>query len=74
MGGETRAVSEPTTQTVVRGPKEGFVESLFTNISLVRRRIKSSDLYTGDVPSGKHVSHECSHAVHEEYCKSRRRR
>ncbi len=43
-GGETRAVSEPTTQTVVRGPKEGFVESLFTNISLVRRRIKSSDL------------------------------
>jgi len=43
-GGETRAVSEPTTQTVVRGPKDGFVESLFTNISLVRRRIKSSDL------------------------------
>lgn len=43
-GGEARAVSEPTTQTVVRGPKEGFVESLSTNISLVRRRIKSADL------------------------------
>ncbi|KJD47585.1 spore germination protein [Paenibacillus terrae] len=43
-GGEERAVNEPTTQSVVRGPKEGFVESLFTNISLVRRRIKSSDL------------------------------
>lgn len=43
-GGEARAVSEPTTQTVVRGPKEGFVESMSTNISLVRRRIKSADL------------------------------
>ncbi|WP_025716638.1 spore germination protein [Paenibacillus sp. 1-18] len=43
-GGEARAVSEPTTQTVVRGSKEGFVESMSTNISLVRRRIKSADL------------------------------
>ncbi|ALP37107.1 spore gernimation protein KB [Paenibacillus sp. IHB B 3084] len=43
-GGEARAVAEPTTHTVVSGPKEGFVESLFTNISLIRRRIKSSDL------------------------------
>ncbi|WP_431086199.1 spore germination protein [Paenibacillus sp. 8b26] len=43
-GGEARAVNEPTTQSVVRGSKDGFVESLFTNVSLVRRRIKSSDL------------------------------
>ncbi|MBE0337856.1 hypothetical protein E0698_15580 [Paenibacillus sp. 23TSA30-6] len=43
-GGEVRAVNEPTTQSVVRGSKDGFVESLFTNVSLVRRRIKSSDL------------------------------
>ncbi|QNR67258.1 spore germination protein [Paenibacillus peoriae] len=43
-GGETRAVNEPSTQSVVQGPKDGFVESLFTNVSLVRRRIKSSDL------------------------------
>ncbi|MGW9527764.1 spore germination protein [Paenibacillus terrae] len=43
-GGEARAVNEPTTQSVVRGSKEGFVESVFTNVSLVRRRIKSSDL------------------------------
>jgi spore germination protein KA len=43
-GGETRAINEPTTQSVVRGPKESFVESLFTNISLIRRRIKSTGL------------------------------
>lgn len=43
-GGNFRAVAEPTTQTVVRGPKEAFIESLFTNITLLRRRIKSTDL------------------------------
>lgn len=40
-GGEKRSVEEPSTQTVIRGPKESFVENLSTNISLIRRRIKS---------------------------------
>lgn len=40
-GGEKRSVEEPTSQTVIRGPKEGFTESLKTNLSLIRRRIKS---------------------------------
>jgi spore germination protein KA len=43
-GGERRGVEEPSTQTVVRGPKEGFTESISTNISLLRTRIKSSNL------------------------------
>ncbi|USB35074.1 spore germination protein [Paenibacillus sp. YPG26] len=43
-GGFRRAVEEPTSQTVVRGPKEGFTEDISTNISLIRRRIRSSDL------------------------------
>ncbi|MEK3835325.1 MULTISPECIES: spore germination protein [unclassified Paenibacillus] len=43
-GGEQRAVSEPSSQLVVRGPKDGFVESVATNISLIRRRIKSAKL------------------------------
>lgn len=43
-GGEKRGVEEPTSQTVIRGPKEGFTESLKTNISLIRRRIKSPKL------------------------------
>lgn len=41
---ETRAVAEPPTSTVIRGPREGFNECLKTNLSLVRRRIKSNDL------------------------------
>ncbi len=43
-GGEQRGVEETTTQTVIRGPKEGFNENLRTNLSLVRRRIKSPKL------------------------------
>ncbi|RUT33368.1 spore germination protein [Paenibacillus zeisoli] len=44
QGGEARSVSEPTSQLVVRGPKDSFVESVVTNVSLVRRRIKSPDV------------------------------
>ncbi|MBU7005948.1 spore germination protein [Phosphitispora fastidiosa] len=39
-----RAVTEPATENVVRGPREGFTESLQTNYTLIRRRIKSSRL------------------------------
>lgn len=40
-GYEKRAVAEPQTEVVVRGPREGFTEDLRTNLSLIRRRIKS---------------------------------
>jgi spore germination protein KA len=43
-GGDHRAVEEPSSQTVVRGPKEGFTENINTNLSLLRRRIKSPAL------------------------------
>ncbi|WP_440109241.1 spore germination protein [Paenibacillus sp. QZ-Y1] len=43
-GGVRRSVEEPTSQTVVRGPKEGFTEELNTNITLVRRKIRTPDL------------------------------
>ncbi|MNW51190.1 Spore germination protein B1 [compost metagenome] len=41
---EQRQISEPETESVVRGPREGFTESLQTNMSLLRRRMKSSRL------------------------------
>lgn len=44
LGGQRRSVEEPTSQTVVRGPKEGFTEDISTNISLLRRKIRSADL------------------------------
>ncbi|WP_064745716.1 spore germination protein [Paenibacillus sp. UNC451MF] len=41
---DERSVEEPTTQTVVRGPKEGFNESAQTNMSLIRRRLLNEKL------------------------------
>ncbi len=38
-GWQTRAISEPENEKVLRGPKEGFTESLMVNLSLVRRRL-----------------------------------
>jgi spore germination protein len=52
-GPEKRAVSEPATETVVRGPKEGFVESLRTNTSLIRRRLKTPRLKMKSMTVGK---------------------
>jgi len=39
VGYERRSIQEPASEPVVRGPREGFTESLHTNISLIRRRI-----------------------------------
>jgi spore germination protein KA len=43
-GWERRAISEPTTQLSIRGPKDSFTETLRTNTALIRRRIKSPNL------------------------------
>jgi spore germination protein KA len=43
-GGVRRSVEEPSSQTVIRGPKEGFTEDIGTNMALLRRKIRSSDL------------------------------
>lgn len=39
-----RSIEEPVVESVVRGPREGFTESLTTNVVLLRKRIKSSNL------------------------------
>ncbi len=41
---EKRSIDEPVTEKNVRGPHDGFIESLDTNISLLRRRVKSDRL------------------------------
>ena len=40
----TRAVTEPPTSSILKGPREGFVENLQTNLSLIRQRLRSSVL------------------------------
>ena len=41
---EKRAITEPPTSTVIKGPREGFVESLSVNVSMMRRKLKSTEL------------------------------
>lgn len=48
-----RAVMEPPTQVAIKGPREGFTEDLKTNLGLVRKRIKSSQLCIKFVTAGK---------------------
>lgn len=43
-GWQTRAITEPESARVVRGPREGFNEAIMVNLSLVRRKIRNPDL------------------------------
>ena len=51
---EKRAITEPPTSTVIKGPREGFVESLPVNISMMRRKLKTPDLIFENVTIGKY--------------------
>ncbi|MCH3965932.1 MAG: spore germination protein [Clostridium sp.] len=43
-GFSKRGIEIPITEAVLKGPKEGFNESIMDNISLIRRRIKNPEL------------------------------
>lgn len=43
-GWPMRSVEEPKTAAVVRGPREGFSETLRVNTALIRRRLRDPDL------------------------------
>ncbi|TWH45435.1 spore germination protein [Sporomusa sp. KB1] len=52
-GWETRTVAEPDTESVIRGPREGFIENIRTNTSLLRRKIKNPNLVFENITLGK---------------------
>lgn len=45
---ETRGIVEPGSERVIRGPKEGFIEDIQINKSLIRRKIRNSNLVFED--------------------------
>lgn len=49
-----RAVQEPPTETVIRGPREGFIEEVKTNVALLRKRLKTPDLRVKQFSVGKY--------------------
>ncbi|WAH38734.1 spore germination protein [Alicyclobacillus dauci] len=40
-----RSISQPQTEQVIQGSREGFIESIGTNISLIRKRLRSSNTH-----------------------------
>ncbi|SHE64207.1 spore germination protein KA [Tissierella praeacuta DSM 18095] len=49
---ENRAITEPGTERVVRGPKEGFIEDIKVNKVLIRRKVRNSKLVFEDYTLG----------------------
>ncbi|MCY9377184.1 spore germination protein [Bacillus sp. T17B1] len=56
QGGEQRSIQEPSTQVSFRGPRQGFTESLETNISMIRRYIKNPNVWVEKMKIGS-VTH-----------------
>lgn len=48
-----RAVAEPPTSVVIKGPREGFNESLKYNLALIRKRVKSDDFVVKTLEIGE---------------------
>lgn len=48
----TRAIEEAPNESVIRGPREAFIESLDTNMTMVRRRLKSKNFKTEEITMG----------------------
>lgn len=44
-GWETRGIEEPISETLIRGSREGFIENLRTNTTLIRRYIRDPNLH-----------------------------
>lgn len=49
---------EPPTSAVVKGPREGFVEDIMTNISLIRKRLKTPTLKIENFKIGRKTNSE----------------
>ncbi|MFF2015289.1 spore germination protein [Paenibacillus sp. NPDC058177] len=49
-----RSLEESSSEPVIRGPKDGFIENISTNISLIRTRLKTSKLKVEFITVGRY--------------------
>lgn len=52
-GAEKRSVNEPEGEAVIRGPREGFIENIRTNTSMLRRKLKTPRLKMKSIVVGR---------------------
>lgn len=52
---EKRSIEEPKAEVIIQGPREGFIETLRVNTSLIRRKIRSPKLKIKTLTIGKYT-------------------
>lgn len=52
---QERAISEPPTSAVLKGPRAGFTENLKTNLAILRKILATPNLRTTSTEVGKHT-------------------
>lgn len=52
---EKRAIVEPPNNNVIRGPREGFIEDINTNINLIKKRLVTTDLKVETLEIGRYT-------------------
>ncbi len=55
-----RSIEDPQTESVLRGPREGFIENMRTNTALLRRKIKDPNFICESVTVGTKTKTEIS--------------
>lgn len=50
---DKRSIDQPGTEQVIRGPREGFIEQLGTNLSLLRYRLHTPDFHVKTLEIGR---------------------
>ena len=66
-GGEYRNISEPINELSIRGPREGFIENLQTNISYIKQKVKRSKFSHRKIHSRKTKSSRFSTHVYRRH-------
>lgn len=55
-----RSIAEPPSESVLRGPREGFIEDIETNLGLIRKRLKTPTLAVKNLVAGRRTKTKIS--------------
>ncbi|MFT8871048.1 MAG: spore germination protein [Sporolactobacillus sp.] len=66
-----RQIEDSTTETVIRGPKESFVESADVNMSLIRRRVRTPKLKMKKITVGSYTQTQIVISYIDSICEPR---
>ena len=67
-GDLNRSINPPESQPAIYGPKDSFTESIQTNLGLIKRRLKTSNLINHDIIVGKQTKTKVSVVYLDNIC------